>query len=390
VLEAVLIRGGEVLAPQGWTRADVVVADGRIRRIARRQTGSARIPLIVDASGARVLPGLIDLHINGCDGKSFATATTAEIAQMAQALAGWGVTGMLATVITLPGAQTAEALSRIREAAGLGGGAQILGAHLEGPFLNPERAGFHRAEWMRRPNLVEFTKLVTAGEDVTRMVTVAPEIRGAVSLIAAGVKRGVTMAVGHSSAGREEMEEAVRAGATVVTHVYNAMSAFHHREENVLSTALIDDRLTATCIYDRHHLSRAAMQILLRCKPADRVALVSDATAGPGNPEGALDVAGMRLEVRGGKVTARESGQLAGSAVPLLECVRHVVEDLDLPLERAWRMASAVPARVLGLEGSKGAAAPGNDADLVVLDERWHIRATLVKGRVVHGDRHQG
>ncbi|MBI2931118.1 MAG: N-acetylglucosamine-6-phosphate deacetylase [Planctomycetes bacterium] len=384
---SLIVAGGTVLTPRGWTEADVVVEGGKITRLGRGGRGRGQV---LDAEGARVLPGLIDLQVNGAFGKTFSAAGLEEIVEVARGLARLGTTGFLATLVSLPAARLLEALGRLREAAGDDAGAGILGAHLEGPFLNPQRAGAHREESIRPPNLVEFSKLATAGDGVVRMMTVAPEVKGAVSLIAAGVKRGMVMAVGHTSAGAADLEEAVRAGATVVTHLFNAMAPFHHRHENAVAAALIDDRLTCTCIYDRHHINRAAMMIARRCKPPGRLMLVSDATAALEAPEGAFQVEGRRYVVKGGQVTVHGTQTLGGSAVSLLQGVRQLAEDLGLPLEEAWRMASAVPAGVLGLDRIKGEIAVGYDADMVVLEKDWSLRATVVRGTIAYGHHHSG
>ncbi len=383
---SLVVTGGRVLTPKGWVEGDLLVEGGKVARVGKAGKPKAGA-VVLDAKGGRVLPGLIDLQINGAFAKSFSSATPAEIGEVALGLAKLGVTGFLASVVSLPPVKVAEAMARVRDAAQTNTGAEILGAHLEGPFLNHERAGAHRRENIRPPNLVEFSKMAGAGDGIAKMMTIAPETKGAASIIAAGVKRGMVMALGHSLAGAADVDEAVRAGATVVTHLFNAMPPFHHRERNLVTVALTEDRLTCACIYDRHHISREAMTVALRCKPAGRLVLVSDATAALGAPDGSFDADGTRYTVKGGQVTVKGTATLGGSASSLLDGVRNVAEDLGVLLEEAWRLGSAAAARAIGLGDSKGELAPGRDGDLVVLDDDWSVRAAAVRGTVVHGSR---
>ncbi len=383
---SILVRNGDVLTPDGWRRGDVSIESGRIVTVGRAERpANVRV---VDAKGARVLPGLVDLQVNGAFTKSFASATVGEIGEVARGLARFGVTGFLASMVSLPTPLMLEALSRIREASDGESGDSILGAHLEGPYLNPERAGAHRRANIRPPSLVEFGRLASGGSGIVRMMTIAPEGKGAVSLIAAGLKRGIGMSIGHTLASRAEVDAAIRAGASMATHLFNAMAPLHHREENAPAAALVDDRLTCACIYDRFHIGRSAMTIAHRCKPRGRLMLVSDATSALGAPDGAFESDGVKYSVKAGQVKVRGTETLGGSAVSLLQGVRNVVEDLGLPLEEAWRMASAVPARAIGLGATKGEIAAGFDGDIVLLDEHWQVRATFVRGREVHGDHH--
>jgi N-acetylglucosamine-6-phosphate deacetylase len=380
--DALVVRGGEVLTPRGWEKSDVVVEGGKIRRLAKKGPKGET----VEAEGARVLPGLIDLQVNGAFGKSFASASAEECADVARRLAQVGTTAFLAALVSLPEKTLLAALGRVAEARAQE--PSILGAHLEGPFLNPDRAGAHLAKHLRKPTLVEFTRLATAGGGVVKMMTLAPETEGALSLIAAGVKRDILMSAGHTMATRAEFDAAVRGGLKVVTHLFNAMRPLHHRTEGVLDGALVDDRVWSCLIYDRQHVSRAAAEIAWRCKPREKLILVSDSTAATASPDGDYELDGVKVEVKAGRVTVRGSGRLGGSSATLLEGVRNFVEDLAVPFVRAWELASVNPARLLGLEAAKGAIAPEYDADLVVLEEGWKIRATVVGGRMLHGSAH--
>src|SRR5262245_20313690 len=293
--DSLVVHGGEVFTPRGWEKADVVVEHGKIRRLVRKASKGG---LTLDAEGARVLPGLIDLQVNGAFGRDFAAATAAECVDVARRLASRGTTSFLATLMSLPEKQMHAAMGRLAEARGVE--ESILGVHLEGPFLNPERAGAHLPKNIRPPTLVEFTRLVTAHAGLVRMMTLAPEIKGALSLIAAAGRRNVLMAAGHSMATRPEMEAAAREGLRGVTHLFNATRPFHHRDEGLIGSALLDERVACTLIYDRRHVGRTAAELVWRCKPRGKVILVSDATAAMEAPDGAYDVGAVRQVVKGG------------------------------------------------------------------------------------------
>ncbi|MFH1725516.1 MAG: N-acetylglucosamine-6-phosphate deacetylase [Elusimicrobiota bacterium] len=373
-----LIRDARVLAgDRVLPRASVLVSGGRIREVSR----SIRRPKdaeLIEARGRLLAPGLIDIHINGGFGKSFDKADPEEIRGVGKALVEEGVTAYVPTLLSLPLARTRAALRRIGEAAKREGGAKILGAHLEGPYLNPARRGAHRKEFLRRPSLKEFRSLLSEFRGLIKMMTIAPELPGAEEVIRCGRDHGILMCAGHSDASARELERGARAGIRHVTHLFNAMRRFHHREEGLLERALLDDRLSCELIYDRRHLSRGAAELVLRCKPADRVVLVSDATFALRAREGRYRVGADQYDVRRGEIRLAGSGLLAGSAVSLLDVARALAQDLRLPPERALPLASANPARALGLR--QGVIRPGRPADLVLFGRKWSVAAVIVGG----------
>jgi N-acetylglucosamine-6-phosphate deacetylase len=386
VNSATLITGARVLAEDGvLERGDILIEGRRIARIARRI--AARGAGVVRAKGLLAAPGLIDIQINGGFGYSFSEAVPEQVALVARRLASHGVTAVVPTLISLPEDVTLGAIRRLVEAAAIGGGARILGIHLEGPFLSPERRGAHREENLRPPSLPEFRRYAAAARGLLRMMTLAPELPGALAVVREGARRGILMSAGHSTATAEQMWRAVERGVRHVTHVFNAMAPLHHREETLLNVALVEDRVSCGMIYDRHHLGAATARLLLRAKAAGTLVLVSDATAALEAPEGELIADGERYWIERGQVRVRSTGRLAGSAASLLDCVRSLVEDGIVPPERALPMAAAAPARLLGLR-RKGTLRPGADADVVLLDAGLRARMTFVEGELLHGDHH--
>jgi N-acetylglucosamine-6-phosphate deacetylase len=366
-------------------KSDLLIAGGKIRRIAPRiPAGSARL---VSGAGLLASPGLIDTQLNGAFGYSFSDASPEEVAEVGRKLLALGVTSYLPTLISQPRRTTLKSIEALVAASKIPGGASILGIHLEGPFLAPRRNGAHQLKNLRLPTLGEFREYHRAACGLLRMMTLAPERKGALEVIREGTRRGVIMSAGHSEATAAEISTAVaRAGLRHVTHVFNAMSPLHHRAETILNAALLIDELSCGFIYDRDHISSGPASLLLRLKPPGQLVLVSDAVAAMGLPDGELRRDGEVYVIRNGVVRVKSNGRLAGSASSILDGVRRLVEDTGIAPHRALALASHAPARLLGLEGRKGVLKPGADADVVLLDRSLMVRMTFVGGEMLHGN----
>jgi len=376
-----VLRNAEVLLPGGFRSAtDVRIGGASIARIGTGlPAGGAEV---FDASGCRIVPGFIDLHIHGAAGGMCEDADPAALERLSTFLARRGVTGFLATLGTLSAPRLRAAVETIAAVAGGEPGARILGIHLEGPYLNPRRAGAQVAEWMRAPAIEELDAMQDAAGGRVRLVTVAPELPGALPFIAAARARGVTVAVGHSDATAADTLLGIEAGATHVTHLFNAMRALHHREPGVVGAALGDDRVSVELVCDGHHVAPAVVPLVWRCKPRGTVALVSDAVGAAGMPEGEYDLFGVRCRSAGGAVRRCTDGTLMGSCLSLDGAVRNLHRWLpEVPLEDVLAAASAVPAAVIG-DGDRGAIAEGRAADLAVLDAGLNVMMTMCGGVV--------
>lgn len=374
-----LIRGGAVVTPNGVRKCtDVRVDDGAIAHVgADLSAADARV---IDASGLLVAPGFIDLHVHGAGRGMCESGDPAEIATISATLARFGVTSFLATIATLPPDALRAAVRAIAATAGHEPGARILGIHLEGPYLNPERAGAQATCWMRPPSIEEFDALYDLSGGLIRLITVAPELAGSLPFIQAVRARGVAVAAGHSNATAAEMELGVAAGVTHVTHLFNAMRPLQHREPGILGVALTNDHLSVELICDGHHLSERAVDLALRCKPPGTTVLVSDAVA-TGRPDGEYELFGTRCVVAAGAIRLKESGQLAGSCLSLDQAVRNVHRwKPDLPLDDLLHMCSWTAARVIGAADQRGVIAPGRAGDLVLLDPGLRVVRTLRGG----------
>jgi len=379
---ASVLRNGTVLSAEGWrAQTDVRIDNGFITRISPGLAAAGAEE--IDCTGLLVVPGFVDIHVHGAAGAMCEDADAAGIAHIAETLARCGVTSFLATIATLPPEHLRAAVAAIAAAADSAVGARILGIHLEGPYLNPQRAGAQAGEWMRTPAVDEFDALQEHAGGRIRLITIAPEVDGALPFIAAMRARGVGVALGHSAATAEEALRAVDAGAAHVVHLFNAMRALHHREPGLVGTALSADEVSVELICDGHHLAPLTVDLVFRRKPLGKVVLVSDAVGALGRADGNYAMWGIDCTVRDGAVRVRQTGALAGSCAGLDRCVRNVRRWLpELPLAHILAAAASAPAAVIG-ETQVGSLAEGRRADLVLLDASLEVVSTICRGVVV-------
>ncbi len=323
-------------------------------------------------------PGFIDLQVNGFAGLDFLEADADGYRRAGEGLLETGVTAYLPTFITAPEEDVTAALAQLSRGASYGkaknGGPKVLGAHLEGPFMASTRLGTHRASARRDPDPALLERLLAAGP--VRMMTLAPELPGAGPLIDLLQVQGVTVSCGHSDANAEIANAAFNRGVRTVTHLFNAMRPFRHRDPGIVGAALARDDVVVQIIVDGIHLAPETASVIWRAA-AGRVALVTDAVAGAGMSDGSYSLAGFEIEIQGGVVTGPD-GVLAGSALTMIEAVRNF-HALGVPLPAALEAASSLPAQVLGIS-TTGRLAPDLAADVVVLDDNLEIERVLVAG----------
>jgi N-acetylglucosamine-6-phosphate deacetylase len=364
-----------VLVDGAWReRHAVLIEDGRITAIAAPDTLGPGIA--IERVVGSLVPGFIDTQVNGGGGVLFNDAPTVEgIAAIAAAHRRFGTTGLLPTLISDDLAVIRRAVSAVDAAieAGVPG---VLGIHIEGPFLNVERKGIHLADKIRVLDEEGFEVLTGLRRGRT-LVTLAPE-RTSVEMVRRLVDAGLIVAAGHTNASYEQAVAAIDAGLSGVTHLFNAMSPLGSRRPGVVGAALEADGVTCGIIVDGHHVSPATLRLALRCKPHDRVMLVTDAMPSVGSEASEFVLQGNRILVRDDLVTD-EAGTLAGSNLDMAGAVRNAVAMLGLTLPEAVAMASSVPATFLGL-ADFGRIAPGYRADLVLLDDALAVAATWIGG----------
>ena len=387
-----LVAGATVVAEAGlWSPGWLVAAGGRIQALGpgeappgvRAEVGA--LGLIVDGRGGVLLPGFIDVHVHGGDGADAMDADPEAVRRLARFHATHGVTALVPTTWSAPPAALEAAVAAIAEATGpVDGGATVLGAHLEGPWINPARAGAQDPAGIRPPDVAETRRLLAVGGGVVRLVALAPEMPGAGDVIAECVGRGVVVAAGHTEAGWDDMVAAVGAGVRQVTHTFNAMAGLGHREPGTAGAALALPPLRCELIADGHHVHAGAMAVLARAKGAGGVVLISDAVRAAGLPEGDVDLGGRTAQHCCGAVRLAD-GRLAGSVLTLDIALRRFAAATGWAWPDLARAAAGNAAEALGLS-TKGRLAAGLDADLVLLadDGAGDVLLAVVEGRIVH------
>lgn len=383
--KSLVVKGGTVFTPfVRIDRGSVYIRNGQIVKVGHTVSSPPEAE-IVDASGMIVAPGFVDTHVHGGRGFDVMDGTVEAVREITRYHALFGTTSMLATTTTDSLYKTTGAARATRKCVEAGtAGADVLGIHLEGPFVNPEERGAQNVEHVRSPSLPELTRILEESAGLVKIVTLAPEIKGALEIIAALKSRGIVASAGHSDATYAEMVSAIEAGITHVTHIFNGMRNFHHREPGIVGAALTREELTVSVIADGIHVHPSAVRLLLRAKGPDDIVLITDAIRAAGMPDGTYDLGGLPVTVTNG-ICRLVSGSLAGSTLTLNTALRNVVNFLDISLSEALRMASANPARIVGFGHRKGTLEEGKDGDIVILDENLNVRKTIVRGRVITG-----
>lgn len=374
---------GRLLLPEGVLARGTLTLDGPL--IADVRVDEALDPRAAYDEGVTWVPGFIDLQINGAYGCDFQSRPEG-VAAVAAGLPSTGTTALLPTLISAPVESYAPRAAAIAEAArAMEGqpGATVLGAHLEGPFLNPDKRGAHNPAYLHAPTADDIA--VYLASPGVRLITLAPELPGAAALIAAARARGIVVSAGHSAATHEQALAAFAAGVTKVTHLFNAMPALHHREPGLAAAALTSPHVRCGLIADGVHVHPAAVHLTYRAKGSRGIILVTDAMEGLGQPPGVYELGDRTVIVDGGSARLA-SGSLAGSILPMDAAVRNMIAYThgDCALTNAVAMASSVPADALGLGHRLGHLRRGYTADVVGLDGGLRVAATWTRGLLAY------
>jgi N-acetylglucosamine-6-phosphate deacetylase len=362
--------------------ATVLIEGGRIVEITeKREATRSRGVQYIDASGYFVAPGFIDIHIHGAAGYDTMDATPQAIQTIARFVAAHGVTGYLPTTMAAAPQATLTAVENVAGCRQPEDGAFHLGIHLEGPYLNAEHRGAQPQAYLRHPDPEEYHAWLAA--DCVRLITVAPELEGALAFIEQGVSKGIEFAVGHSGASYEQVVAAADRGLRQATHAFNGMLGLHHRHPGTLGAVLTDDRIYAQVIVDGVHVHPAIVKLLIRAKGVSRTVLITDAIRAAGLEDGKYDLGGQTITVQKG-IARTTAGSLAGSTLTMDAGLRNLINYTGLSLAEALPMATSVPAEALGLAGRKGVLAPGADADIILLDADLNVCLTMVAGQIVY------
>ncbi|MGM9957229.1 MAG: N-acetylglucosamine-6-phosphate deacetylase [Peribacillus sp.] len=334
----------------------------------------------------KVIPGMIDIHIHGVNGADTMDATQEALKRMAAALPMEGTTSFLATTMT----QEPEAIENALMNAGQyiddhqpPGMAEIVGIHLEGPFVNPKMAGAQPAQYMIDPDIHIFKKWNELSNDHVKVVTLAPEQPGGSELIRYLKEHGIVASIGHSDATYDEVDQAISDGATQVTHLFNQMKGLHHREPGVAGAALLRDELKAEMIMDGIHVRPEIIKLAYKQKSKEGLLLITDSMRAKCLKNGTYDLGGQDVTVKDGKAVLAD-GTLAGSILKMGQAVKNLLSYTNCPLEDAIEMAALNPAKQLQLDDRKGSIKVGKDADLVILNEENEVVMTICRGEMAY------
>jgi N-acetylglucosamine-6-phosphate deacetylase len=363
----------------------VVIEDGRIASISTRAADEAPGEAqVLDFPGATLAPALFDVHIHGAKGHDVMEATPAALDAMGSFLASRGTGSYLATTMTAPLNAilwSLSGLAKLLERPAVAGRTRPIGIHLEGPFLSHSKRGAQPAEHLLAPDIATFDRFFEAAEGHIRLMTLAPELPGAVELAAHATARGVRVSLGHSNATAAEALAAIAAGAASATHTFNAMRPLDHREPGILGTVLTCDTLFAEMICDGIHTAREIVKLWWRAKGPERAILMTDAMSAAGMPDGKYQLGGLAVQVANGK--AMVGDVLAGSVLTLDRALANFVEFTGAPLEQALRLATVNPAAMTGLSDQAGSVAVGQPASLVAVDRAGKLVGSVVNGMQV-------
>jgi N-acetylglucosamine-6-phosphate deacetylase len=382
-----IITAARLVTPVEWIESPVVtVHDGHITAVESRSATEIPAGPRLDFQGLILAPGFIDIHIHGGAGRDAMEADESALAQIELQLVKHGVTAYLPTTVTAPHERILAALDGLGKVIAAPkrnqGRAAPLGIHLEGPFISHDKRGVHPPQNLVRPTPQTFDTFWQVSAGSIRMMTIAPELPGAVETIRYARTLGVHSSLGHSNATYQEAQSGISAGADHATHTFNAMRALDHRDPGILGAVLENNELTADIIADGIHVHPSVVNLFLRAKGADRAILITDAISATGMPDGVYKLGDFEVQVSNGR--CEYQGKLAGSVLTLDRAVRNVMTFAGWELQQAVKLATLNPARRLGISDQRGLVAPGRRADLVVLTPEGQVVHTIIGGETTN------
>ncbi|MCD2465364.1 MULTISPECIES: N-acetylglucosamine-6-phosphate deacetylase [unclassified Streptomyces] len=367
-----VLAGAHVVLPTG------IVENGRVIVEGDRIVGStAENTPALDLTGHWLVPGFVDMHNHGGGGASFTSGSVDEVLKGVHTHRLHGTTTVVASFVTGEMDFLTQRAGLLSELAEQG---EIAGLHFEGPFISPCRKGAHDETLLRDPDPADVRKLIDAARGQAKMVTLATELPGGIDSVRLLAEHGVIAAIGHTDASYEQTVEAIDAGATVATHLYNAMPALGHRAPGPIAALLEDERITVELINDGTHLHPAALELAFHHAGAERVALITDAMDAAGFGDGRYMLGPLEVEVKDSVARLVEGGSIAGSTLTLDRAFKRAATIDGLPVESVVQAISANPARLLGVYDRVGSLEPGKDADIVVLDAEFNLKGVMRKG----------
>lgn len=373
--------GGQVFdLNKGFVPRDLYIGGGKV-------AAASADDVTLDVSGCYVIPGLVDVHFHGCVGEDFSDATPEGLQAMADYELSQGVTHICPAGMTLLEDQlTLICRNAAAHRAKNTSGAELVGLHLEGPFLSYAKKGAQNGDFLHAPDIDMLRRLQTAAEGCVKLVTVAPEEPNGIEFIRAATEDGIHVSVGHTTADYDIAREAFSAGADHATHLFNGMPPLHHRDPGVIGAAFDDPKVMVELICDGIHIHESAVRSTFKMYGADRVILISDSLRATGMPDGIYPFGGQEIEVHGNRATiAGHPETLAGSVTSLMGCLRQAVA-FGIPLADAVRASSYNPAKSIGIEDRVGTLEEGKEASLVVLNHDLSLKFVMLRGKIVNGN----
>ncbi len=368
-----------ILTEEGLKKTSLTY-ESKFTSIGKLENGLVELP-----NDYIVVPGFIDEHVHGAAGSDAMDGTTKDLNNIAKALASEGTTAFCATTMTQSPENIVKALSAVKKykEENHEDGAEILGVHLEGPFISKDFVGAQPIEYVAAPSVDVFKKYQEASGNCVKIVSLAPEVEGSTDLIKYLKSQNIVASIGHTNAKYADVEKAVEAGATTLTHTYNAMKPIHHREIGTVGSGLLFDKLTCECICDGIHVSAPAIKLLYKNKPEGKMVLITDAMRAKHMPDGISELGGQVVIVKNGEARL-ENGTLAGSVLKMNNAVKNVMKFLQLPLEDVVKLATINPAKNLGVDDTIGSIKVGKRADFVILDGDMNVVKTVREGKVIY------
>nr|WP_307991347.1 N-acetylglucosamine-6-phosphate deacetylase [uncultured Niameybacter sp.] len=338
----------------------------------------------IDANGHYVAPGFIDLHIHGYDTKDTMDGTKEAIQTIAKGIAKNGVTSFLPTTMTMSKEEIITALEACRAVKAEGSqGSEVLGVHMEGPYINEAFKGAQNGKYIQEPN-ADAVKFVKDYQDIVKLITIAPEVEGAKTFIEEiSNTTNITLSMGHTKADFDQAMEGIEAGITHTTHLFNAMTPLHHRNPGVVGAALASEKVSCEMICDTIHVNPGLYPLVIKAKAPDKFVLVTDCMCAGGCEDGKYALGGQPVFVKEGSARL-EDGTLAGSILRLNEAVRNVMAHTNYGIEKVIEFATINPAKTIGVDGFKGTLDIGKDADIILIDEQINVKCAINKGATIY------
>ncbi len=380
--------GGKVITPFRCIEPATIVIEGK-KIFELGKSEDVDIPSnakVIDASGMIITPGFVDLLCHGGEGKGFADEDDpTALDTISRFHFKHGTTTLLAGLYSKPFNLLIKDMRRIAHYIENNNDTNIFGIHMEGPYINPKLKGAMNEEYLWKPELESWLSLRDAARGFIKIMTIAPELPGAIEIMRYAAQDRIVLSIGHSEATYEEIEVAIDNGASHITHIFNAMRPLHHRDAGVLAASFLRDELKIELIADGIHVHPVIMKLIYKLKGTRGIILITDAIRAAGMPDGEYEFADQKVYVKNKKAYL-EDGTLAGSTLTMEEAVRVMHEKVGVPLTDAVRMASLNGTKVLGIQRQKGILAAGMDADIVVMDEQFNVLVTLKEGKVKHSE----